>query len=76
MPCPTHRCIGLKYLAQTTSDTELSLLPVSWMSCSSGKALSYLIRESPEMKLVMLKGIAAVLVNGLGTENKPVVIKR
>jgi hypothetical protein len=60
---------------RTTSDTELFLFPVSWMSCSSGTALSYLIRESPKMKLVMLKGIAAVLVNGLGTENTPVIIK-
>ncbi|GLT61049.1 hypothetical protein SLA2020_337840 [Shorea laevis] len=69
----SHRCMGLKYVARPTS-CVLTRLPVSWMTWFSGKALSYVIRESPEVKLVKLKDIA--LVNGVGTEKKLVIIKR
>jgi hypothetical protein len=68
MPCPTGARMGLKYVVRPT-DPVMTLLLVSWMTWSSGKALSYIIRGSPNLKLVMLKDIEA-LVNGLGSENK------
>ena len=65
----SHSFMGLKYVARPTN-SKVSLLPVSWMTWFSAKALSYVMLESEELKLVKLKDIALVNVNGVSIEKK------
>ena len=65
----SHSCMGLKYVARPTN-LNVSLLPVSWMTWFSTKALSFVMLDSEALKLVKLKDIAVVNVIGFSIEKK------